>query len=725
MTPFAMDDDPAKDILGIDVGGTFTDFVLLRGGTLHIHKLPGSPDNPSRAMLAGIADLGAPALIVHGTTVATNALLERRGAHTALLTTAGFADVLTIGRGTRSALYDLDVEAASPLVPASLRLEVAERLAPDGTVLLSLDETGILAAARQLVAAGVEAVAVCFLHSYANPAHEERAAALLEEAAREHSVNDTGNSDSKHPRFFVCHSAAVSPEYREYERTSTTVVNAYVGPILDHYLGSIEQELARLPATPGDNFAHAAPHLHIMASDGGRMTTHSARRLGARTTLSGPAGGVVGALATAQQAGFEHIISFDMGGTSTDVALCNGRIPETNQTQVGGLPVRFPGVDIHTVGAGGGSLARVDMGGALRVGPQSAGATPGPACYGRGTLPTLTDANLLLGRLRADHFLGGQMHLDSERAQAALDPLAQQLGLDSTTTALGIVRVANAAVERAIRAISVERGIDPRSYTLVAFGGAGPLHAPYLARALGMERVLVPRYPGVLSALGMISTDMTRDYARFLGQPLANLSPALLLRDMEHLAEQASSERSHDATQSATSTTTTSLRGDWILDLRYIGQSHELRTPLATWEQMQPFPPDLEQVAQRFHLIHQQRSGYAMPEHPIEVVALRLKCSSTRKQPPPPESSKPTPSTSEAPPPPCAWVRAALAAEAVEWSSAALYEREKLQPGARLTAPAIVIQLDTTIIIPSGWSAQVDRQANLVLSLTSQSSDNP
>lgn len=306
------------------------------------------------------------------------------------------------------------------------------------------------------------------------------------------------------------------------------------------------------------------------------------------------------------------------------------------------------------------------------------------------------------------------MRLDRERAEAALAPLAQQLGLDPATTALGIVRVANAAVERAIRTISVERGIDPRDYTLVAFGGAGPLHAPHLARALGIGRVLVPRYPGVLSALGMISANMTRDYVRFLGQPLASLSPALLLHEMERLAEQASHELSYEAEQSSAA----SLRGDWTLDLRYVGQSHELRTPLAAWEQMQPSLPDLEAVAQRFHHIHQQHSGHALPSYPIEVVALRLKCVGMCEHTLVPASNKPpsAPAGEAAPPP--ALVQAALAAESAEWGTAALYERELLPPGAHIAAPAIVVQLDTTTIIPPGWSAHVDGQANLVLSPT-------
>jgi N-methylhydantoinase A len=691
----------APHILGVDIGGTFTDFVLLRDGTLTIHKLPSTPTHLSQALLQGVALLGPPETLIHGTTAATNALLERRGATTALLTTAGFADVLVIGRGTRPRLYDLDMELAPPVVPADLRLEVPERIAADGSILQPLDEATVQQHIEHLIAAGVESVAVCLLHSYTNPTHEERVAALLR------AVPAPAAPDA--PRFFVCHSADIIPEHREYERTSTTVVNAYVAPVLDRYLGEIEQALAAYQQTHG-----IAPRLHIMASDGGSMTAGMARRLAARTTLSGPAGGVVGARAVAQQAGFERIITFDMGGTSTDVALCDGHIPQTTESSVGGLAVRFPSTAIHTVGAGGGSLARMDAGGALRVGPQSAGAHPGPACYGRGTLPTVTDANLVLGRLRAAHFLGGAMHLDVARAEAALRELAHTLALDVQHTALGIVRVANAAMERAIRTISVERGIDPRDFTLVAFGGAGPLHAVYLADMLGMQRVLLPRYPGVLSALGMLTAETTRDYVQVLMQPLARLTPALLLEQMRHLAEQGAAEVAH------ASSSTAPLHFAFTLDLRYVGQAHEIATPLTEWQGMQPQPPDLQQAAQHFHTLHRQYSGHAMPDQPIEVVALRLKCIAPRQQdgasgaailPPadaPATSPRQRASAHE-------MVQAALSAETTAPHETALYQREALQPGDTIAAPAIIVQFDTTCVIPPGWHAHVDSHAHVVV----------
>lgn len=687
-------------ILGVDIGGTFTDFVLLQDGHITVSKLPTTPEDPSRALLAGVAQVGVPHTLIHGTTIATNALLERRGAKTALLTTAGFADVLVLGRGTRPSLYDLDVERAPPLVPTELRLEVPERVAADGTIIVPLDEDALAALFQQVFDARVEAVALCLLHSFRNPTHEQHIVALFH-AAQQHRASEP---------CFICASSDVLPEYREYERTSTTVVNAYVAPVLDRYLHRIERELEQQPGPHG-----RSPSLHVMASDGGSMTATVARRLAARTTLSGPAGGVVGARFVAQQAGFERIISFDMGGTSTDVALCDGRLPQTTESSVGGLPVRFPAIDIHTVGAGGGSLARRDMGGMLRVGPQSAGADPGPACYGKGLLPTVTDANLFLGRLQPDRFLGGTMHLDGARAELSLSALAQQLDLDVRSTALGIVQVANAAMERAIRTISVERGIDPRDFVLVAFGGAGPLHAAYLAESLGIRAVLIPRYPGVLSALGMLTANLTRDYVCALGMPLANLPPDTLYAHMLRLAEQAEVESAQDTSSHEPSL----LRAEFTLDLRYVGQSHEINTPLAVWEALLPSLPDLATTTSRFHQLHQQYSGHALPDHPVEAVTLRLKCIREQNQTGATLRNNTTvpPRPAEHPLCPCAHVQAALATDSSDLLDTAIYERELLCSGDHVLGPAIVVQYDTTCSIPPGWQGIVDRYGNLLLSV--------
>jgi N-methylhydantoinase A len=728
-------------MLGVDTGGTFTDFVLLRGGRLTIHKLLSTPDDPSRALLAGVAALGAPAALVHGTTIATNALLERRGAATALITTRGFRDVLAIGRGDRPALYDLNVTRPPPLAPDQWRLEVAERLDHSGAAIQPPDPAELERLAAWLAAQPVEAVAVCLLHSYVNPSHEQAVVAALEraDAAR---------------RLFIAASHRVLPEPREYERTSTTVVNAYVGPILSRYLLRLEEALA----------AQGVRALRLMASDGGSMGLATARALPARATLSGPAGGVVGARFVADQAGHARIISFDMGGTSTDVALCDGELPRSSESRVGGLPVRLPSLDIHTVGAGGGSIARVDAGGALRVGPASAGADPGPACYGRGVLPTVTDANLLLGRLQPDAFLGGRMALDMGRAHAALARLAGALGVpdgeprpapgrgghtadgspavgndaDHTTSrhalcadrsssveqaAQGVVRVANAAMERAIRAISVERGYDPRDFTLVAFGGAGPLHAAYLADALGMRRVLVPRYPGVLSALGMLAADVTYEASRALLAPLDTLDSAALAAQMDELAAAGLAALAADGEPPE------HCRVDFALDLRYAGQAFELSVPLEldgghrTTDERRPghlearsplvFRPASDMratLAARFHALHERRYGHAMPERPIEAVLLRARAVAAR-------SAAALATGADLPPrpgpPPATPIRAAL--DEGPAAPALRYQRDDLRPGDRIAGPAVIVQLDATTAVPPGWRAEVDDALNLLL----------
>lgn len=683
------------DILGIDIGGTFTDFVLLRDERLRIYKVLSTPDDPARGLLQGVDVLGAPAAIVHGTTVATNALLERRGAATALVTTAGFRDVLAIGRGDRPALYDLNVTRPEPPVPTAWRFELTERMLHDGSVLTPLDEVELERLVAWLRAQPVEAVAICLLHSYANSAHEQRVAAALGEAF-----------SAPARRLFVSASHRVLPEPREYERTSTTVVNAYVSPALGRYLDRLGPAVA----------ARGVRSIRIMASDGGSMGLATARDLAARATLSGPAGGIVGARMVALRAGFERIITFDMGGTSTDVALVDRWLPQTAESRVGGLPVRLPSLDIHTVGAGGGSIARIDAGGALRVGPQSAGADPGPACYGRGTLPTVTDANLLLGRLQAGYFLGGRMELDVARAQAAFAGLARELfgetqdGADAELrAALGVVRIANALMERAIRAISVERGDDPRDCVLVAFGGAGPLHAAYLAGALGMRAVLAPRYPGVLSALGMLAADVTRDSSRALLTSLDALTPALLDAQIAALAAEALAALAADGEDPRR------CRIECALDLRYTGQSHELTTPLdGDWHASGTDATQgaLAGVAERFHGLHERRYGHAMRERAIEAVTLRVRAISPRDQLMlTPDDLAPRATALV----PRVMVQAALASDSTRLTLTPLYEREDLRCGDTLEGPAIIAQLDATTVVPPGWRAVVDGDLNLLL----------
>ncbi len=704
------------DILGVDIGGTFTDFVLLRDGRLTVHKLLSTPDDPARALLAGVAALGAPGALVHGTTVATNALLERRGARVALITTAGFRDVLALGRGDRPSLYDLDAVRPEPLVPEELRLEAVERLDHTGAVLAPLDPAECARLAALVAALAVEAVAICLLHSYANPAHEQLLLDALGAISAYHQA-PTGDTqtdsipNTQPSTLFVSASHKVLPEPREYERTSTTVVNAYVAPALGRYLARLEEAL----------LGQGVRALRLMASDGGSMGLATAHELAARATLSGPAGGVVGARAVAERAGFARIITFDMGGTSTDVALCDGALPLTGESRVGGLPVRLPSMDIHTVGAGGGSLARLDAGGALRVGPESAGADPGPACYGKGSLPTVTDANLLLGRLLPDAFLGGRMALDPERARAAFAPLAERLearGLrlagsessqGSDLAALGVLRVANAAMERAIRAISVERGHDPREFTLVAFGGAGPLHAAHLAEALGMHRVLVPRFPGVLSALGMLAADVTRDASRALLVPLDALDPAALRAAMRELGGAGLAALAADGEPPER------CRVEWALDLRYAGQGYELTVPWpeAALAEGDSIAPHAAALAGRFHALHERRYGHAMPGRAIEAVLLRMRAASAR----PPLALAPADEAAPRAGPllPAATVSAALAAEHAGRAAAPVYARADTRPGDRIPGPAIVTQLDATTVVPPGWEAEVDGEGNLVL----------
>lgn len=664
--------------MGVDTGGTFTDVVIWRNGTFHIAKRLSTPHNPGEALLAEVAQHEAPQILIHGTTVATNALLERRGAVTALITTAGFKDVLVIGRGDRPSLYDIHQQRPDPLVPDELRLEISERTTFDGQILTSLDDTAVHALIPILDAHGVTAIAVCLLHAYANPDHEIRIGALLQ---------------AHNPQWHISLSHRVINEAREYERTATTVVNAYVAPRMAYYL----QYLATHLPTP--------TRLRVMASDGGSMGVSTAQTLAARTTLSGPAGGIVGAFAVAQQIGIAHCISFDMGGTSTDVALCDGALPRSGGSTVAGLPVRLPSLDIHTVGAGGGSLVRLDSGGALRVGPQSAGANPGPACYGIGTHATVTDANVVLGRLRPDAFLGGTMQLDSQRAIAALAPVADALACDSVTAALGTIRIVNAAMARAIRTISVERGHNPRDFALVAFGGAGPLHAVHLAHELGIERVIVPRYPGVLSALGMVTAAVTRSTSRAILSPLTQLAPHLLTTLIQHTHAELVAALEADGERIDTFTHTL------VLAMRYRGQAFELDVPLITQVATLPHIDDamLAAAAAAFHQLHQRRYGHALPDRPLEVVQLHH----TMANAPTP---LPVPTLTPRHHPLVAHAQVvAYPNDSTEAVQTALYSRDALTAGDRIIGPAVITQLDATTVIPCDWEAVVSTVGTLVI----------
>ena len=661
-------------VVGIDVGGTFTDIAVLRDGVLSVHKLPSTPADPSVGITAGVRDTGvdiAGADFIHGSTVATNALLEGKGGRTALVTTMGFEDVLEIGRQNRADLYDLSMERPEPLAPWQLRFGLPERIDYTGTILDDLTPESIDALVDLLDEAEVDGVAVSFLFSFLNPAHEE---ILAERLARLPS------------RPFISISSRILPEFREYERTSTVVVNSYVGPVMARYLTQLESALGH--------------GLRIMQSSGGSITASLAADQPVRTILSGPAGGVVGAFYTGVQAGYPDIITLDMGGTSTDVSLCPGRIKETTSANLGGYPVSVPMIEIHTVGAGGGSIARVDAGGALVVGPQSAGADPGPACYGRGDRITVTDANLTLGRLRSDGFLGGRMTLDQERSQSLMTDLASGVGASATDTALGIIRVVNSNMERAIRAISLERGYDPREFTLVPFGGAGPMHACELAAELGIPRVLVPGHPGILSALGVAIADVVKDYSRTVMLRGDDLDKARLEEEfhgMEQLARAELVEESLPADAMAARR---------FLDVRYVGQSFELTVdcPSLTGR------GDLTRsIASEFYAAHLQRFGYADRALPVEVVNLRLKLELAVDKPilePAPDSG------SDA-------SHAAVGNAVVVFARGAvdttLYDRDRLKTGNRIAGPALLLQLDTTIVVPPEWEGEIDAYGNLLL----------
>lgn len=678
---------------GIDTGGTFTDFVRLEDGRLRVHKQLSTPDDPSRAVLAGIEFLGVPeaAAVVHGSTVATNALLEGRGARTALITTAGFADVLAIGRQNRPDLYALVPQKPPPLVPRRWRFEVEERVSAQGDVLRPLDPAALAPIFAEMEDGGVESVAVCLLFSFLRPEHEQQ----IREALLE--LSGDGQLSIAH----ISLSSEILPEYREFERTAATVVNAYVAPLMNRYLRRLAAGVAPRP-------------LSIMQSNGGIISAERAGAHAARTVLSGPAGGVVGAHFVAEQAGFGDIITFDMGGTSTDVALCPGRLPTTTEGAIAGLPLRLPTMDIHTVGAGGGSLAYVDAGGALHVGPESAGADPGPACYELeastaegGALPTsdryalpitVTDANLVLGRLDADHFLGGTMRLYAERAVDALAQLAPDLGVaGAEAAAWDVIQVANATMERAMRRISVERGHDPRRFTLVAFGGAGPLHACDLAGALSVPRVLIPPVPGVLSALGMLVAAPTRDYSQTVmveigeggGDAGRRLQEQFAPMEEKALAQMAAEGHRPEEV---------SLRR--LLDVRYRGQSHELTIPAEL---------EAPAVAARFHEAHDRRYGYRRPDEPVEVVNVRIRAVAPVTPPALPRRAAGETDTEEA-----------LVGHKPVWfdrapQSTGLYLRERLQPGHAFAGPAVVFQYDTTTVVPPAWQAHVDPFSNLVL----------
>jgi N-methylhydantoinase A len=676
----------------VDTGGTFSDFVYLNEdtGEISIAKVPSTPDDPSRAILAGIeallatgvksADIG---YFCHGTTVGTNALLEGKGARTALLITEGFAGIYPVSEQARpygTAIFDVMYDKPTPLVPAHLTGEVRERVDFRGNVLQALDEAALRDTVRELKAENVESIAVCLLFSFLHPEHEARVREIVR---------------AEMPDCSVSLSSDVLPQIREYYRLSTTVINAYLQPILARYMAQLDRRLAAAGV--------ATPQKYIMQSNGGMARFDAAARRAVTTVLSGPAGGVTAGALACRMGDVRNVITFDMGGTSCDVALIkDGEALISSRGKIEGRDLAVPMLDINTVSAGGGTIAAVDRFGVLQVGPQSAGAVPGPACYGRGgEMPTITDCNLVLGYLGEDNFLGGQMRLDGACARAAIAAkVAQPLGLSVAEAADGIVRVIDVKMEEAIKAISTMRGHDLRDFMLLAFGGAGPLLAGRIARALGMAGVIVPRHPGVFSAIGLLMSDVRHDYIRSQLTPLSEISPDRVNDTFEQLAEQALAELRDDGF------TSDRIRIERALDMRYAGQGYEIAVPC-------PAAPlaaaHLEQLRIAFDQQHRTMFGHMAPEEPVEIVSYRVRGVGLVPPVALPKFKRAGTTLADAQ---REMRRARFDGEELDCP---VYQRERLDVGLELAGPAILDQLDCTTVICPGQIARVDEWKNLIV----------
>jgi N-methylhydantoinase A len=682
--------------VGVDSGGTFTDVCLFDEvtGDIAVWKVSSTPDDPSRGIAqgvdegmrqcAGAGDASAAAIsyLGHGTTVATNALITHRGAKVGLITTGGFRDLLEIGRQKRPDLYDLFASKPPTLVPRDLRFEVPERMLHTGAVALPLDEDAVRRTAHALREAGVGAVAVCFLYSFVNPVHEQAACRILAEEL---------------PGVFLCASHEIAPEFREFERLSTATVNAYLGPIMHRYISRLTPRLQDLGLGP-------APHL--TQSNGGVVRFETAALTPVRAVLSGPSTGVVAAQAIGALAGFGDIITFDMGGTSSDVALmANGQTARTNESTVHGYPIKAPMLDIHTVGAGGGSIAAIDSGGLLKVGPESAGADPGPVCYGRGaTEPTVTDANIVLQVLNPTHLLAGRMAVRRDLAVEAITRMAATLGMEVMDTAQGIISVVTANMAKAIRVISVQRGHDPRAYALMAFGGAGPLHAVRLAQELGMKQVIVPRSPGILCAMGLLLTDLQADFS----------TTRLVMLDEAELpaitAATAQVEGEAEAWFLAEGILPARRRTTRKIDMRYEGQNYELSIPV-------PDGPitgaTLAALRDGFTEAHLRMYGFAVEEERILCVTFRAEARGLVQKADLPRRAAGPGDASGA----VTGQREVWFPETRAFTDTTILARDMLAPGMEFAGPAIVEQMDTTTLVPPGVAVRVDDLYNLILEL--------
>ena len=676
--------------IAIDTGGTFTDCVWVKDGALRTLKVFSTPDDPSRAIAEALKRIsetisksgaGAALTLLHGTTVGTNALLQRKGARVTLITTSGFEDVIEIGRQARPRLYDFFFDRISPLVARDMRFGVKERTDAESRILERPSEEELGRLRETVEHAAPDAIAISLLFSFANPENEMAVAAAVAELGKPLSV-----------------SHQILPEFREYERTSTVVVNAYLQPLMQSYMERLS-ERAKESVSGSAARKRSRPRIFVMQSSGGITALESASREPVRTVLSGPAGGLVGAAAMAALSGFPKILSFDMGGTSTDVAAVQGEVRTGGQSEVAGLPVGVPMLEIHTVGAGGGSLARFDAGGSLRVGPESAGADPGPICYGRGTEPTVTDANLLMGRLRPNRFLGGEFTLDVERARQVTSQWLKKQGsrLSLEQFSGGVVRVVNANMERALRVVSIERGYDPREFALVAFGGAGGLHACELAEALAIPTVMIPARPGALSAFGILVSDVVKDYSRTLLQRFDRLPKGKLQQEFRTLEAAAHKEFRAEQWHGAS-------HYERSLDLRYRGQGYELNVP-ATGD-----------VTAQFHEEHQRRYGYHHQEREIELVTLRLRARLRTPQQSQLET-KVGRQTVRKPSPPVAPVERAPVFFNDKVVTTPVFERGDLVPRQSMRGPAVITEYSATTVIPPGKKFWVDASGNLIIKI--------
>ena len=683
--------------IAIDTGGTFTDCVSIDAGRLRMLKVFSTPADPSQAIVEALRKIAPEKdfILLHGTTVGTNTLLERKGARTALVTTAGFEDAIEIGRQARPKLYDFFFDRIEPLVPKDLRFGIPERTASNGDILRSPTPEELHDIAEKITQAKPQSIAISFLFSFANPTNERSAAETLKSFGVPLSI-----------------SHEILPEFREYERTSTVVVNAYLQPIMQRYLENLDDRMrSRLPA-PGSRLSkisavaqaaesrkpEAGSRIFVMQSSGGITALSTAAREPVRTVLSGPAGGVVGAATTARASGFDRIIAFDMGGTSTDVSLVEGSITTATDAQVIGLPVSVPMLDIHTVGAGGGSLARFDAAGVLRVGPESAGADPGPICYGSGTQLTVTDANLLLGRLQPTRFLGGDFTLDLDRTRRVTQEWLKKQGSNLTLEkfAAGVIRVVNATMEKAIRVVSIERGRDPRQFALVAFGGAGGLHACALAEALSIPQVIVPALPGALSALGILASDVVKDYSRTVLWRTSGEVPAQQLNREFSILEGNAAKNFRDEAWPGRPHFNRSV------DIRYRGQGYELNIPLT------------KNLLLDFQQEHDRRYGYTHPNREVELVTLRLRATLTSTTSRVGADVFVRPSRAKL-------GKLSSPRSLVSFESKKLptkvYARDDLQPGKKYSGPAVITEYSATTVIPPGKSFQLDRASNLIVTI--------